>query len=633
MKEQRFQVTANLESALRHLRHEDDFRTMWIDAICINQSDTEERTQQVAMMAEIYYNAARVLIWLADLKYLLNPQVLTFVDALVEEIKQLTGLGHDELLDSHDVEILRRKLSESMRPSENLDEGWRTRYQAMAIALSHFFSLPWFRRIWVLQEVFYSSSSTWIRYGEWRMQWEFVVLASAWQRQAVYRYRDLSMDSVHMLFLLPLWERIMSPGKLQGLKILDVLVLARGFYASDTRDKIYALLSLAGDTDQVNNLPPNMRPDYAKPAVQVYTRFTRGWIDQNRSLDIISLVDFYTRPGYSPCFDFVNLPTWVPNFYEAQFTERILGQVRGFRASAQSRVIVHPSTLEESLCIQGIHFDKVAGVLPTEFPHSYDKVDDVVTHLLLEVVRALWLFTVENVATPYPTGEDILEAYLKTLICNTDRFDKYEDPPQALDTDLLATPVSQPIHYHDVSPSSRSPDSNPDSSTQSLAPIDQADLPRSISARPGYTGSEILFADFAASWHTFDPSFSSLPPSYQSLLQAIAPYGSSFDFGVLVGSFCLKRTFFVTAKGYLGLGPHLTQIGGHVVLLAGGKVPFILRTGIDKSESGAEAGTEAKEPWFYFIGECYVHGIMDGSAWEEAERNRDEFPLRVFDIR
>lgn len=57
-------VTPNLRSALRHLRRTDYARTLWIDAICINQDDVEERGAQVAIMADIYRNAAQTVIWL-----------------------------------------------------------------------------------------------------------------------------------------------------------------------------------------------------------------------------------------------------------------------------------------------------------------------------------------------------------------------------------------------------------------------------------------------------------------------------------------------------------------------------------------------------------------------------------------
>jgi hypothetical protein len=66
----------------------------------------------------------------------------------------------------------------------------------------------------------------------------------------------------------------------------------------------------------------------------------------------------------------------------------------------------------------------------------------------------------------------------------------------------------------------------------------------------------------------------------------------------------VRRTFIITQKGYMGLGPAYTQPGDKIYVLAGGQVPFILRP---TENIGV----------FSLVGECYVHGIMDGEATEE----------------
>ena len=56
-------VRRNLLTVLRALRRDKD-RTLWIDALCINQEDVRERQQQVGIMGSIYMKAARVVGWL-----------------------------------------------------------------------------------------------------------------------------------------------------------------------------------------------------------------------------------------------------------------------------------------------------------------------------------------------------------------------------------------------------------------------------------------------------------------------------------------------------------------------------------------------------------------------------------------
>ncbi|KAJ8119345.1 hypothetical protein ONZ43_g3688 [Nemania bipapillata] len=60
----KLRITRNLAIALRHLRLQDRPRTMWVDAICINQSNDQERSEQVQRMGQIFSLASRVVAWL-----------------------------------------------------------------------------------------------------------------------------------------------------------------------------------------------------------------------------------------------------------------------------------------------------------------------------------------------------------------------------------------------------------------------------------------------------------------------------------------------------------------------------------------------------------------------------------------
>jgi Heterokaryon incompatibility protein (HET) len=62
----KFRITANAEAALRRLRYRCCPRTLWIDAICINQTSIPEKNTQLRLMADIYRKARRVIIWLGE---------------------------------------------------------------------------------------------------------------------------------------------------------------------------------------------------------------------------------------------------------------------------------------------------------------------------------------------------------------------------------------------------------------------------------------------------------------------------------------------------------------------------------------------------------------------------------------
>jgi len=88
-------VTASLESALRHLRREDETdRILWVDALCINQGNTVERNQQVSVMRDIYETAQDVLVWFGEWYQLVSGQDEQAIVAAFDVIRQLAADQH-----------------------------------------------------------------------------------------------------------------------------------------------------------------------------------------------------------------------------------------------------------------------------------------------------------------------------------------------------------------------------------------------------------------------------------------------------------------------------------------------------------------------------------------------------------
>jgi Heterokaryon incompatibility protein (HET) len=85
------EVYQNLASAFRHLRHIDQVRTFWVDAICINQGDIAERNKQVKRMANIYKLAYRVVAWLGKEEHN-STQALATLQYIGEQV-ELTKRG------------------------------------------------------------------------------------------------------------------------------------------------------------------------------------------------------------------------------------------------------------------------------------------------------------------------------------------------------------------------------------------------------------------------------------------------------------------------------------------------------------------------------------------------------------
>jgi hypothetical protein len=123
-------LNQSLSSALRQLRWIEEPRVLWADAICINQFDTEEKSFQVNMMRDIYRQAHRVLVWLGE-------------DRTGNTLRPLANLA--------------KKLTEINNTSPQMDRVIKQKHIGFGdnhiLMLSSLLKRPWFRRIWVIQEV------------------------------------------------------------------------------------------------------------------------------------------------------------------------------------------------------------------------------------------------------------------------------------------------------------------------------------------------------------------------------------------------------------------------------------------------------------------------------------------------
>jgi hypothetical protein len=86
----RIQITANCEAALRRIRHGTEPRFLWVDAICTDQSNDNERSRQVEIMQNIYTGAKRVIIWLGET----SAQDSLALSSLKHLRKQVDTLNH-----------------------------------------------------------------------------------------------------------------------------------------------------------------------------------------------------------------------------------------------------------------------------------------------------------------------------------------------------------------------------------------------------------------------------------------------------------------------------------------------------------------------------------------------------------
>lgn len=135
-----FPVPANTELALRRMIAGHESRVLWIDAVCINQGDVDERESQVALMAKIYSLSRRTLVHLGEAGAY-RRRIVDVVDmnadhTILRAMENIAALQHDirgELGENPSVDAMQTR---ALQPP-------RTRFDE--ISLTAFFSLPWFK--------------------------------------------------------------------------------------------------------------------------------------------------------------------------------------------------------------------------------------------------------------------------------------------------------------------------------------------------------------------------------------------------------------------------------------------------------------------------------------------------------
>ncbi|KAK8131225.1 HET-domain-containing protein [Apiospora sp. TS-2023a] len=173
--QRRLAVSRELAMALKYLRHPKTDRILWIDALCINQTDHEERNHQVQMMSRIYNCAQQVCVWLGQ-----DNDDSTVAISFIREIM---------LLENFDA------ISEK---KENAHK-WRSLLLLM--------QRPWFSRKWVVQEIALARAAT-IYCGNDQIPWEqfavavelFVEVETATHRLSEVMRRDEAFGHVPQWF-------------------------------------------------------------------------------------------------------------------------------------------------------------------------------------------------------------------------------------------------------------------------------------------------------------------------------------------------------------------------------------------------------------------------------------------------
>ncbi|KAL7917945.1 heterokaryon incompatibility domain-containing protein [Trichoderma austrokoningii] len=227
-------ITANLHEVLVRLRNRVVERILWIDAICIDQSNTVERGDQIRLMAEIYCKANRVIVWLGE-----------------------SADGSDQVLKS-----IRMAADEEVPKSSGNIDG-----QAILTILRR----PWFRRIWVLQEIAAAQNIV-VMCGPTRIDGYAFCLGLP----SLLSYADIPDHIRSVTYLMrgsifrPKYRINISGDVSLDIRPLGELIdMYHAHEATERHDKIFALLGMSSDNPATAGLVPNYKISWDELMAQV----------------------------------------------------------------------------------------------------------------------------------------------------------------------------------------------------------------------------------------------------------------------------------------------------------------------------------------------------------------------------
>jgi hypothetical protein len=315
--DKQIKVTTNLYSALLVLRYYLtvavglDFPKLsdhiWIDQICIDQTNTTEKNAQVRLMSRIYRQASSTQVWLGG-----NDKC---ADDFQHISERLAPLDYENATKYTPYNILQRRTYKALGIQPISRERWHGALKFLCRA--------WFHRSWIVQEVVLASNinvfcglrvlhfSQLIRFCSFLDDsgWFNYLISDPFLEQQNFNLNKIFLKLIHKITYrmgtgrFPLQDRYFG----RPFSLGDLTRVLRSSDATDSRDKIFSFISLSKEF--INQNGTSIIPDYNKSGLDVYIEATKLFMSSGGC----DLAHFSQREDESRR-QLSSLPSWVPDF-------------------------------------------------------------------------------------------------------------------------------------------------------------------------------------------------------------------------------------------------------------------------------------------------------------------------------
>jgi hypothetical protein len=182
----KIRAMATSEAALRRMRLRDKPRTLWIDSICINQENADEKGHQVGMMCQTCTKTFRNLIWL-------GPYDATFVTS----INAMEAILQEIATETRNYADFQELVVEQVNHSDQFSKTTLSN-TVNCLAFLPLLDNPWFSRLWIVQEASLAPSSV-CHYGEFEMPLISILRSAKWLGYKYYQLPKLPRSALMCL--------------------------------------------------------------------------------------------------------------------------------------------------------------------------------------------------------------------------------------------------------------------------------------------------------------------------------------------------------------------------------------------------------------------------------------------------
>lgn len=249
---QELAVAVSQYDVLLQLRSRNVSTPVWIDGICINQNDDAEKASQICLMTRIYRSASSVIVWLARKSSVEANEVemLNSLRSMLVPVWEPEGPAFAMIAkEPHPIVARMMKFGQDLQVSkwENTPSA-ETKKLVWDYAI---FQQPWFRRVWVLQEIVSATRAEfWLGDSSLTMSDVFGKAASISAQEERDKSAQVTLLSSHCGKPLHFQNAVYMSQFRESARYLtmrDLLLSTIEYEASDPRDKMFALVGISSD--------------------------------------------------------------------------------------------------------------------------------------------------------------------------------------------------------------------------------------------------------------------------------------------------------------------------------------------------------------------------------------------------